>query len=187
MRSRSLWLLSAICVVPAAGAFWLHRHSTRFDDVIAQASARHAVDYYVVKAIIFEESWFRPDVRGTAGEYGLMQITLAAAADFTNTKSFPALYRPRLLEPELNIEIGCWYLRQSLNRYKDTPQPMLFALLRYNAGEVRADHWAKLALGSPVPPHRTPENHYLSLVDFPKTREYARRVLERARSRNFWL
>ena len=115
-----------------------------------------------------------------------MQVTMRAAADYSSRNRFPPLDETRLLDPRLNIEVGCWYLRQSLDRYKDTADPTLFALLRYNAGEVRADEWLRLAQSQPVPKDRTPELHYLSLVDFPTTREYVRRILRRSRSRNYW-
>jgi hypothetical protein len=37
-----------------------------------------------------------------------------------------------------------------------------------------------------VPAGMDPEQHYLSLVDFPTTREYVRRILRRTNSRNYW-
>jgi len=177
-------------VLPVAtlgvGLGWLHHHITRYDFIISQAAAHENVDFYLVKALIFEESWFRPDIRGTSGEIGLMQISKAAAADFAARKGLPSFYEERLLEPELNIEIGCWYLRQSLDRYKDSPEPEVFALLRYNAGALRADAWLRTALSKPVPRGMSPERFYLSLVDLPKTRHYVTRILDRARGRNFW-
>ena len=165
---------------------WLHHHTSRYDFIISQAAARNGLDFYLVKALIYEESWFRPEIRGPAGEMGLMQITKAAASDFAAQKGFPPSYDSRLVEPELNVEIGCWYLRRSIEHYKNSPQPTLFALLRYNAGESRADTWLRMALSEPAPAGVSSEGHYLSLVDFPKTRAYARRILERSRNRNFW-
>lgn len=169
-----------------AAGVWLHRHTTAYDHIISQAASRNDVDFYLAKALIFEESWFRPEIRGSAGEIGLMQVTMAAATDFTAKKRLPALYPERLFEPELNVEIGCWYLRQSLDHYKNAPSPALFALLRYNAGEARADYWLRSTLSKPVPPGASPERYYLSLVDFPKTRAYVSRILRRSRSHNFW-
>jgi soluble lytic murein transglycosylase len=186
MQTRWFWLSLAVVVSILSAWAWLYRHTTRYDDRITLSSARNGVDFYLVKALIFEESWFRPDIRGSAGEVGLMQISKAAAADFSTRKSLPPFYEARLFEPDLNVEIGCWYLRQSLDRYKDSPAPVIFALLRYNAGEVRADAWLRAARSKPAPPGVSPERYYLSLVDFPTTREYARRILERSRSRNFW-
>ncbi len=186
-RSHSVLTGLALAVLLAASATaWLRHHTSRFDELIAQAAMRHSVDFYLIKALIYEESWFRDRVRGTSGEYGLMQITVLAARDFTMQKGLPPIREPRLLEPRLNLEIGCWYLRQSIVRFRWTPDPQLFGLLRYNAGETRADQWAQLALAQPVPPGKSPEEFYLSFVDFPGTRDYTRRILRRARERNFW-
>ena len=173
-------------MILAAAVGWLYRRTTRYDFIISQAAARNGVDFYLAKALIYEESWFRPDIRGAAGELGLMQITRAAASDFAAEKRLPPFSEARLIEPAVNVEIGCWYLGQSIEHYKSTPGPQLFALLRYNAGESRADNWLRRALSSPTPSGVSREAHYLSVVDFPKTRAYARRILQRSRSRNFW-
>ncbi len=181
------WIIAVgICFLTAALVLgWLHLRTTRFDSMIAQAAARNGVDFYLVKALIYEESWFRPDIRGAAGEVGLMQITKAAGLDFSSFKGFPPFRESQLREPELNVEIGCWYLKRSLERYKNSPYPELFALLRYNAGESRADNWLRLALKAPPPPGVPAETHYLSQVDFPKTRDYVQRILKRFKSKNF--
>lgn len=186
MRAKAIVLLIVLLLVLAVGAGWLYRHQSRYDFEISQAAARQNVDFFLVKALIFEESWFRPDIRGAAGEIGLMQITKAAAADFAQKRGLPPFYEARLFEPELNLEIGCWYLRQSLDRYRNTSDPEVFALLRYNAGAARADAWLAKAMSKPAPAGMSKERYYLSLVDLAQTREYARRILNRSRSRNFW-
>jgi soluble lytic murein transglycosylase len=183
---RRTFIISGICLLAAVLVLsWLHQRSTRFDFIISQAAARNGVDFYLAKSLIYEESWFRPGSRGPAGEVGLMQITQAAAADFAAKTGFPEHRIDELIEPGLNVEIGCWYLKNSLDHYKDSPHPELFALLRYNAGESRAANWLRKALAAPVPPGIPPEQYYLSLVDYPKTRAYVRRILKRYRSRNF--
>ncbi len=183
---RYLTVFGLVLAALALGVGLLRHHITRFDHIISQAAARNDVDFYLVKALIFEESWFRPDIVGPAGEIGLMQITPAAARDFSSKKGLPPFYEARLFEPELNVEIGCWYLHQSLEHYKRSPAPAAFALLRYNAGEARADQWLRLALANPPPAGMPVERYCLSLVDFPKTRDYVGRILKRAQSHNFW-
>jgi soluble lytic murein transglycosylase len=185
MRRIKIALMAAVAVA-ASALIWTHYHTTRYDSLISEAAARNNVDFYLVKSIVFEESWFRPEVRGSAGELGLMQVTAAAASDYASRKGFPPYDDARLTEPELNIEIGCWYLERSIDHFKNSPHPELFALLRYNAGESRADHWMKLALSRPPPAGMSDEDHYLSAVDFPKTRAYVRRILRRSRTHNFW-
>jgi len=184
MRRRII--AAGICLLIAAIALCgIYYYTSHFDSIISRAAARNEVDFYLVKALIYEESWFRSNIRGAAGELGLMQITKAAASDFANFKGFPPLHEEQIIEPELNVEIGCWYLKHSIDRYKNSPHPFLFALLRYNAGESRADNWLRLALSSPPPAGVSIESHYLSLVDFPKTRAYARRILRRSRTHNY--
>jgi soluble lytic murein transglycosylase len=185
MRKTTL-IAAAVLLAVIAGAGWLNYHTSRYDYAISQAAARNNVDFILVKSLVYEESWFRPDIRGPAGEMGLMQITRAAASDFSSQRGFPPFRDERLFEPELNLEIGCWYLQKSLEHYKTSPEPVLFALLRYNAGESRADNWLRRSLSTPRQPGITGENHCLSLVDFPKTRAYARRILKRTRNHNFW-
>jgi soluble lytic murein transglycosylase len=179
-------IVGILLLVAAASLFWLHRHTSRYDYIISQAAARNGLDFHLVKALIYEESWFRAEIQGSAGELGLMQITAAAAKDFTTYTGFSPLNDSQRMEPELNVEIGCWYLKRSINRYKDSPHPTLFALLRYNAGERRADKWLNLALTTPPDDGLSQEDHCLSVVDFPKTRAYVRRILKRYQSHNYW-
>jgi soluble lytic murein transglycosylase len=183
---RKQGIIGAVVFVAAVVLFGLHHHTSRYDEIIGKTAARNGVDFFLVKSLIYEESWFRAEARGSMGEIGLMQITKAAASDFADQRGFPPLREDRLFEPELNLEIGCWYLRKSLDRYKNSPQPMLYALLRYKAGESRADNWLRLARQTPSTAGLSLEAHMLSAVDFPKTRAYARRILQRFRSHNFW-
>ena len=178
---RALLLLGALAV-PFGCLVW---HASRFDEIAQMAAARNRVDFYLAKSLIYEESWFRPNIRGAGGELGLMQIMKPAAADFAARKGLAPFSEAMLLEPRVNIEIGCWYLGQSLDRYQDSPAPLVYALLRYNAGETRADAWLKLALSRAATSGPLTEQFCLSLVDFPKTRAYAQRILRRMRSRNF--
>jgi soluble lytic murein transglycosylase len=183
---RSLTLAIAVLAVLLATLAWLHSRTTAYDDRIAQAAASNRLDFNLIKALIYEESWFRPDIRGGSGELGLMQVSMAAARDFAAGTGFPIPTEERVLEPALNIEIGSWYLRQSLDHYKDSPAPLVFALVRYNAGDARADYWRRMFMSRPIPPGLSAEEHALSLIDYPKTRAYARRILRRYRSGRIW-
>ena len=182
---RGIMLVSAFLLLAAALVGWIHYRSTAYDHWIAESAAENGLDFYLVKAIIYEESWFRPDIRGSAGELGLMQVSMAAARDFSEKKKLPPFQQAQVLEPKLNIVIGSWYLKRSLERYKDSPVPSVFALLRYNAGEARANGWLQAAATKPVPPGMEAEEFYLSFVDLPRARNYVRRILHRARNRNF--
>ena len=183
---RSIVLALVFLLLAAGFVGWIHYRSAAYDHWIAQSAAEHGIDFYLVKALIYEESWFRPSIRGSAGELGLMQVSMAAARDFSEKKKLPPFQEAEVLEPRMNIVIGSWYLKRSLERYKDSPAPPLFALLRYNAGESRANRWLQAATLKPAPPDIQPEEYYLSFVDLPRTGNYVRRILQRTRSRNFW-
>jgi soluble lytic murein transglycosylase len=183
---RSIVLGLAFLLMAAALVGWIHYRSAAYDHWIAQSAAENGIDFYLVKSLIYEESWFRPGIRGAAGELGLMQVSMGAARDFSEKKKLPPFRETQVLEPRQNIVIGSWYLGRSLERYKDSPAPAVFALLRYNAGETRANGWLQAAGQKPVPPGIQAEEFYLSFVDLPRTRNYVRRILHRARSRNFW-
>ncbi len=90
MRGVIIYVGIAILILATALGF-LHYHTSRYDPIIRQATARNGVDFYLVKALIYEESWFRSGIRGPAGEIGLMQITKAAASDFASQKGFPLM------------------------------------------------------------------------------------------------
>jgi len=185
MRSNII-IAAAGLLIAATAIGCLDCYTSRYDSIIRPAAAHNGVDFFLVKSLIYEESWFRSGIRGPAGEIGLMQITKAAASDFAAKKGLPPVPDERLFEPELNLEVGCWYLQRSIEHYKNSPHPTLYALLRYNAGESRADTWLRHALSTTPPDGVSREEHYLSLVDFPKTRAYARRILQRSRTHNFW-
>jgi soluble lytic murein transglycosylase len=63
-----------------------------------------------------------------------------------------------LLDPELNVRYGSWYLRHLLDKYGDER----LALAAYNAGQANVDRWREDGVG----------------IQFPETRHYVRRVQE---------
>lgn len=97
---------------------------TDFDDTIESLSDRHGVDPALTKAIIKQESDFRPDVKSPAGAVGLMQL-------------MPQIQRAFGVEdptdPEQNIDGGLQLLNEELQRFGDLPT----ALAAYNAGSPK--------------------------------------------------
>ena len=62
------------------------------------------IDPYLIVAMIFKESSFRPEVMGKKGEVGLMQIMPKGAITRMLTKTAPK-------EPRHNIRVGIGHLR----------------------------------------------------------------------------
>ncbi|MBI2822598.1 MAG: lytic transglycosylase domain-containing protein [Acidobacteria bacterium] len=165
----------ALLFVLFAAAFsYVRWRTTRYDYLIARGSAKYGLDFHLVKSLIYEESWFNSRARGRAGEVGLMQITPVAADDYR--RAIKVQIRPEDLDdPEVNLEVGCWYLRASIDRYKDFEDPLPYALARYNAGEVRVNKW----LERPLRDHSEPAANFLARIEYPGTRQYVKNILRR--------
>jgi len=142
------------------------------DSVIFAASSKYGVDPALVKAVIWRESWFDPDAKGTSGEVGLMQIMNATASDWATAQRKQAFTHHQLFDPALNIDCGAWYLGKLLTRYRGTDNPVVYALAAYNAGPTRIKNWSKgTGISNSV--------EFLRRMDFPGTKKYVKSVTER--------
>ncbi|ACD82159.1 lytic transglycosylase domain-containing protein [Candidatus Methylacidiphilum infernorum] len=155
----------------------------RYDAFIAEYAHEYGVDPLLIKAIIWKESRFRPNKIGRSGERGLMQIREPAVQDWVQKEKTSPIPMDDLLDPKLNIQIGSWYLGQAFRRWKNTDNPMVFALAEYNAGRRNALHWVD-------PQNPTSAEAFLKRIDFPSTKIYILKILERYKEYKggfFWL
>jgi soluble lytic murein transglycosylase len=142
----------------------------RFAEEIKAAANRHGLDPHLVRAVIFYESGFDPFARGNSGEIGLMQILPSGAvADWARIKSqdIPSVHT--LFDPDVNLEIGCWYLAYGIKKYAAYRQAIELALARYNAGENRSEKWKPMHNNGDV----------LERIEIIGTRNYVEKVMER--------
>jgi soluble lytic murein transglycosylase len=122
-----------------------------WDRAIVEASSRNNVDPLLVKAVIWRESRFRTDASGLAGEVGLMQIRPeGAVADWSRMNNVDAPSRGVLFIPELNIEVGSWYLGKAVRKWSSFKECFELALCEYNAGARRAADWRPLGADESV-------------------------------------
>lgn len=139
----------------------------RHDDIIRQQARDKGLDPYLIAAVIYQESGFRPRP-SRAGAQGLMQI-LPETARYIARKSGGTRFRVSdLADPQVNIAYGTWYLRYLLRRYE---RHEVLALAAYNAGEGRVDGWLK---------HAGLHGEQFDVarhIPFPETRAYVTRVL----------
>ena len=181
MTSTQAALMLLLFCLPAAGlavVLWNGVHFAMeyyarfkaYDAIILKASERNGVDPALLKAVIWQESKFDASTIGTKGEIGLMQIMQKfAAADWAKAHSRKTPSIGALSDPELNIEIGSWYLGKALRRWKAYRDCETLALCEYNAGYQRAASWKP----------KNPEDSVQDRINIRSTQVYVRNILKK--------
>ncbi len=161
---------------PLQKLFFPGRYS-RYDELIAHAGIRYGVSPSLIKAVIWRESRFQPEMLGAHAERGLMQVTEGAAQDWAKAEKIETFLATDLLDPKTNIEAGSWYLSKALKHWAAKDDPVPFALAEYNAGRTRVKRWEKNSgLGGEFG-----ADDLSSSMDFPATRAYVRSIIARYR------
>ncbi|MBC7930615.1 MAG: transglycosylase SLT domain-containing protein [Rubrivivax sp.] len=186
MKRLSLVLIILIALCAAGlyffNQYWIHR----FDALIARQAAVYRLDPDLVWSVIYEETYFRPWMKGEAGEVGLMQVTPTVGREWAAETGMRELAErmkrdpeTALSDPERNIQIGCWYLEKIAKDYRDTPGAEARVVAGYNAGPSRAEEWSRVASGQ----RPLTAEEFIARIDFPTTRAYVTNILERYRRR----
>ena len=172
-RTRTILIIVALLLLTFLARQWRLAHlESSQDKNIFNASRKYGVDPAHVKAVIWQESRFDPDARGSKGELGLMQIMPDTASDWAGAQRMPTVSKFTLRDPARNIDCGTWYLSKLLRRYPATDDPLPFALADYNAGRGNVLKWMK---GSAA----TNSAAFTDAIAFPSTRDYVRSVIQR--------
>jgi soluble lytic murein transglycosylase len=147
----------------------------RYDPTIADLARKRGLDPLLIKAIVWRESAFSPDKLGTVGERGLMQVGEAAAKDWAAAEKIETFMPTDLFDPKTNLEVGTWYFKKALERWKQKDDPVPFALAEYNAGRVRVDRW----VAETGRAEEATARDLLLAIDFPTTRRYVEDIIAR--------
>jgi len=160
--------------------YWIHR----YDTLIARQASVYRLDPDLVWSIIYEETYFRPWMIGSDGEIGLMQVTPKVGREWATQTGMRELERQMqqdpasvLRDPERNIQIGCWYLEELYEQYRDMPDAEARMIAGYNAGPSRAAAWNQAAEGA----RPLTVDEFIARIDIPSTRAYVTSILERYR------
>lgn len=153
-------LAAAALAIWGSEPVWLDRlrYPLRYEAIVVGHAKRYELEPAFLAAVIYAESRFRAGARSEAGALGLMQLlpeTGRAIAERTGGRGFVVA---DLLDPEVNVRYGSWYLRELLAKYGDRAT----ALAAYHAGQGNVDRWLEQGVG----------------VQFPETRAYVSAVLD---------
>jgi soluble lytic murein transglycosylase len=169
-RLRNLLVLALLGVLAFKALLYWREH--RFDAAIAQAAKRYQIDPALIRAVIRQESNFHPDVRGRAGELGLMQIREDAALEWASAEHIEGFDHANCLNPLTNVLAGTWYLKRGLRHYNLADDPLPFGLAEYNAGRGNVLKWL-------AGDGATNSAAFVARIGFPGTKAYVEKIIER--------
>ena len=128
MKKLAAVLLVTVAVVAAAAAWvvttepdWYQRvrYPLRYEAVVRAHAKNYDLPPTLLAAVIYTESKFDADARSDAGAVGLMQLLPDTARGIAVRTGGDRFVVSDLLDPELNVRYGSWYLRHLLDRYHD--------------------------------------------------------------------
>ena len=170
-RFARMLVIAVVAAVALLGAAYLmgrvaDRLEYRLDykDELIEAADRYGLDRRLIAAVIHTESSNRSGVYSPAGAVGLMQLMPDTAGWIAEKQGREDYSEEQLLTPEVNIDLGCWYLSYLLDRYGN----QRCAVAAYNAGPGNVDKW--------LSDERYGAGGALIAVPFKETEEYLLRI-----------
>jgi len=133
---------------------------------VAAGSLASGVEPELIRAVIREESRFRPASRSGASARGLMQFVIPTAQDVSRQLGLGEIRPDDLYRPDLSITLGARYLANLLKAFSGDRAS---AIAAYNAGVPAARSWRSFAGSGDL-------DRYLAAVTYPETKTYVRRV-----------
>lgn len=141
-------------------------YPVKYSEYVWQYSSKYNIDPYLVLAVIKAESNFNPEAKSNKKAHGLMQIMPDTGKWIAEKTAVEGFKEEMLLEPELNIKMGCWYidnLSKEFNRDTD------LVLAAYNGGRGNVKKWLNNRKYSY-------DGEKLDNIPFKETDEYVKRV-----------
>jgi soluble lytic murein transglycosylase-like protein len=139
-----------------------------YPSLVQAAAAEYNLSPLLLLALIRQESFFNPLAVSSAGALGLTQVMPPTGQGIAAALNVEGFSTSDLLQPQVSIRFGAYYLRSQLD---SSAGNLLFALAAYNAGPDNARRWTA---SLPIPDM----DLFIELIDFAETRSYVKLVLE---------
>ncbi len=142
-----------------------------FNDFVEKYCAEYNISESIMYSLIRSESFFDADVMSSAGAVGLTQLMEMTASDIARRFK---IHDYSLIDPEINIRFGTYYLSNLISRCDNSP---LLGFFSYNAGITRVRRWLQSSLIEFGKKSNMPLDLFLETVPFAETREYGRKLI----------
>ena len=136
-------------------------------DQVYKYSTKYGLDVLLVYSLIREESRFNEYAVSSSNARGLMQLIRGTANDSAREVGRYPFNFDMLFDPDVNVELGSFYLRKVLNRYNGE---IPLGLASYNAGPGRVSEWV-----DEIGYYNYDE--FIEQIPITETRNYVKRIL----------
>lgn len=109
-----------------------------YKETIDKYSKEYKLPAPLVASVIKTESNFNVFAESNKGARGLMQITPSTGKWIAGKLQMKSYNDDMLYDPEVNIRLGCWYIRYLYSTYDNN---MILAFAAYNGGRGNVDKW----------------------------------------------
>lgn len=161
-----LFIIAIICVIIRYIILPNFVFPMAHKEAVFKSAQHHKVDPLLIYSIMKAESKFDQNAMSNRGAKGLMQImdqTGQWAAAELNIDGFT---NEQLFDPQVNIEIACWYVARLMNQYDGNLRTLLAA---YNAGTGNVYKWKNNK-------EYSLDGVSLDHIPFEETRNYVKKV-----------
>ncbi|WP_352168637.1 lytic transglycosylase domain-containing protein [Proteiniborus sp. MB09-C3] len=145
MQIRCRKLLAVFFVILIAGVAmssfkWIGKilYPINYKEQIADYSNKYDIDPFLVAAIIRVESKYDKNALSHKGARGLMQIAPVTGRWASGEIGIQNYSEKLLYDPDVNIEIGCWYINKLNTQFYNNLELVLAA---YNGGSGNVAKW----------------------------------------------
>lgn len=167
-KKRLGWIvfLLIVIIIVNIGNFIRMIYPAKHLDYIKKYSSVYEVDPYLIMGIIKTESNFNADAVSHKSATGLMQIMEPTAKWLADKMALNDFSYEDITDPELNIQMGCYYISYLLKHFDGNVEN---ALAAYNAGEGTVSRWLKNE-------EYSEDGKSLHHIPYPETRHYIEKV-----------
>lgn len=144
------------------------KYPIRYQHFVEEYAREFDLDESLVYAVIHTESKFDTLAESSAGAKGLMQLTDETGMDCARKLGVEPFSSKDLFEPDINIRLGCYYLKRLIQDYGGNTST---AIAAYNGGPGNVDKWL-------LDPKYSSGDGTLTAIPFRETRNYVEKVTE---------
>jgi len=163
----TLAIIFSVLYLFQAKWFWRIFYPWPYRTEITQEAKRLEIDPYLLVALVRVESRFNTNAQSAVGARGLMQVMPETASWAAQQIGLQNFHENQLYQPEINLQIGTWYLNHLFEEFKGNK---ITGLAAYNAGYGNVHAWVGTGQWSGTMAD-------LQRIPFPETQLYLRAVM----------